>query len=447
MNSSLVSRSAYVPVVGVALLAVALLGWQHQRHQTEIQAIEAQLQPGRAQSANRVSPNENAAAGRAAASKGSHGATHPTSLRDILAQVEPAARLRALLAYADDVPTAEIAAAVQLLRASSPDWDPDTRAAIHLLLTRWAREAPEQALASLRTLDPTKNGGDATSILAGIAASDPERATKWLSDPDNRMTSFPFLGQFLAGSIGKEWARQNSAAALEWASKLPDNQRTGAYVGILGTLAGSDPATASAQVTRLEDGSARREAIRHIATVWGKQDPQAAADWAQSLTGEERTVALKETLSSWAGHQPAAAAKYLETLKAEEITADQLKAVTEPWVSQAPASAAAWLVARPDGDAKNEAMSSVMWRWTTAEPSAASAWLRAQPTGPARDSGVAGLALATFDSDPPSALTWAASITDENKRTGALKIGITEWLKRDPTAAKEWAASNNLPVP
>ncbi|MCU0779564.1 MAG: hypothetical protein MUF04_00520 [Akkermansiaceae bacterium] len=440
----LLLRSPIVAAGLTGLAAALLLGWQHQRHQREIAALTAPASPGSSRSGVHGGADRDAVTARASAKRAS---THPTAVLDALAIAEPAARIRALLAYAEDVPVTDIATAIRQLRACSPDWDPDARTAIHLLLTRWAREAPEQALASLRGGDPAKQAGDATSILAGIASGDPKRATEWLADPGNVMAVLPLIGHFLAGSIGKEWARQNPDAAVAWAAQLPDSQRTGAYVGILGTLAGSNPAAASAYVTRLEDGGARMEAIKHIATVWGKQSPQAAADWAMSLSDKERTAALKETLGSWAGHQPAAAARFLESVDAAIVTADHLKAVAEPWTSQAPATAAAWVAARAEGEARDSAMSSVMWRWTTAEPTAASTWLRAQPAGPVRDAGTTGLALAVFDTDPVSALDWAASISDPGKRDGAVKIGVTEWLKRDAAAARQWAAAHQIPMP
>jgi hypothetical protein len=445
-------RRPVLAAMSVAVVAAMLLVWQRQRQQDDIKALEAKIQQYQNPSRDPESTNRKIAASTAAhhsagGTSGIRSASSSAALGGILAQTDPAARIRALLAFADGVPTAEIAAAIKQLRESSPDWDPDTRAAIHLLLTRWAREAPDQALASLQTLDPTKQGSDATSILAGIAATDPQRAAKWLNDPANRMTAFPLIGHFLAGSIAKEWARQDPAAALQWASELPDNQRTGAYIGLMGTLASTDPDTAASLVTRLEDGGPRREAIKNIATLWAKNDPQAAMTWAASLTGDDRKSAMKEALGSWAGQEPLLAAKYLESLNAKEITADQLKAVAEPWLNHAPADAVNWVANRPGGDAKNDAMSGVMWRWTMTEPVAASTWLRAQAPSPARDSGIAGLALATFDSDPSSALSWAASISDEAKRTDAIQKGMTEWLKRNPAGAREWATANKIPIP
>jgi len=158
-------RPPAVPARLTGLAAILLLGWQHQRHQREIESLTERAGPDASRSGDHGAADRDAVAARVS---GRRAATHPTAVLDALAIAEPAARIRALLAFAEDVPVTDIAAAIRQLRACSPDWDPDARAAIHLLLTRWAREAPEQALASLREGDPAKNGGDATSIIAGI---------------------------------------------------------------------------------------------------------------------------------------------------------------------------------------------------------------------------------------------------------------------------------------
>ncbi len=434
----------------VAVAALGLFVWQRETHEIEVGQLQAAVKNyetlvermRRDQAATPDSATE-----ETAVAKPSAATTKQRNLREVLAQHDPASRVHALLEFVDGVPTSGLTDALKQLREGAPEWDPEAKMAIHLLLTRWAREAPEEALAGLRTLNPGKQGGDAISILSGIASLDPKKAADWLADPDNPLPSYPFMGLFLAGSVGKEWVRQDPNAAMAWARNLPDNQRTGAYIGLLATLAGSDPATAATLGTELEPGKARQDAIANIAKTWGRQSPEAAMAWVQTLQGKERSAALGEALSSWAENQPAKAATFLATLDPKEVTVEQMKAVVEPWTNKAPSEAASWLVNRPEGDAKNEAMNTVMWRWTTADPVAASTWLQTQPPGPARDSGVGGLALATFDSDPSSSLTWAASMSDEKKRKGAIALGMKEWLKRDPEAAKSWAAKNSVAAP
>ena len=372
----------------------------------------------------------------------------PATLREILAQSDSMGRIRALLEFADTVPTGDIAAVVEELRNSTPEWDPDAKMLMRVLLTRWARENPDAALASLKTMD-IKKGEEASTLLSGLAAADPQRAAAWLTDPENRLVDFPVMGQILAGSIGKEWVRQDPAAAMAWAANLPDTQRSGALVGVLGTLAGTDPGRAASLATQLDEdaGGARRRVIGDIAQAWAKSSPAEAMAWARSLPGDDGTTAMLKSLESWSRNEPAAAAQHLDQLAAEPYSGEALRLVTESWVRQAPNDAATWLANRPEGEAKNTAMGTVMWNWTKQNPEAASTWLHDQASGPARDAGVRGLALATFDNDPAAALTWAASISDQTSRAESMKVGMNEWLKRDNTAARTWAATHGIPVP
>ena len=370
-----------------------------------------------------------------------------TSLREILAQRDPVNRMRALLDFVAQIPSGDILSSIHDLRENSPDWDPEAKVVLHLLLTRWAQQDPEAALASLNSLDPKKQGGDAPSILSSLAARDPQRVAAWLADPKNTLVDFPIMGAILAGTLGKEWVRQDPAAALAWARSLPESQRGGAYVGVLGTLASTDPAAAARFASQLEADAARLHVLGDISKSWAKKSPSEALAWAISLDGTERQTAMRQALGSWSDTAPAEAARFLEDLPSAVLDGPLLKSVAEPWVAKAPAAAATWLAARPDSTAKNEAMSSVMWNWTKQNPNDASTWLTNQPAGPARDAGINGLALATFVSDPSSALAWAASISDEVNRTASVTLGITEWLKLDAPAARSWASSHGFALP
>jgi len=367
-----------------------------------------------------------------------------STLREILAKSDPVNRIRALMEYAEQIPTDAIASVLKDLREGTPEWDPEAKIVMHMLLTRWARESPDAAYASLNSLDLRQQGGEGVSIVASLAALDPKRAVAWLQDPENKLVDFPFVGQILAGTIGKEWVRQDSAAALAWARSLPENQQGGAYVGVLGTLAGTDPAAAAALAAQLDPGGARRNVIGDIAESWARKSPQAALDWARSLGDDDGRTATRQALGGWALTEPAAAAAYLDQLPAADVDGELLKTVAGPWTSQAPATAATWLSARPEGDGKNQAMGDVMWNWTKQNPVEASTWLHDQPSGPARDAGINGLALATFDNDPEGALTWAASISDEKTRADSLAIGLGAWSKKDAAAAAAWAARQGV---
>lgn len=361
-----------------------------------------------------------------------------TDLAHILARRDPMQRMGALLAYVGRLSDAELPEALTQLRQSTPDWDPDARVAAQLMLTRWGKADPEGALAYAAGLGRDKAGRDATIILSAVAADDPQRAVKWLEDPDNKLVKQPWLGQFLAGSVTKEWVRQDPEAALEWAMNTPESQRSGAYSGVLGTIAATDPKRAATLASTLPEGDARNEIIGQIARAWSETSPVEAIQWASSLDDKERKRATNEALGKWAQSDPEEAADYVDQLADGDRIEGMLDRVASNWARQEPESAAMWLMDMDESADKADAMGDVMWNWTVADPEAASTWLLEQPEGNSRDEGIGALAKATFDKDPESAVTWAAHMSDETKRQWAVGVGVNVWLDRDPAAAREW---------
>lgn len=371
----------------------------------------------------------------------------PTDLRDILAQTDPMSRIRSLLAYVDGLKPEDIPGALAEIRKGAPEWDPEGRMLTHMLLTRWAQDDPDAAFASLADLDFKKTGGDPNSILAGLAAQDPKRAADWLNNPDNSLVQYPMMGHILAGTIAKEWVRQDAEAALAWAETLPESQRAGAYSGVLGSLATTDPLRASTLAMKLESGEARQHIVGEVARAWARTAPTDALAWAQSLEGDDQQQATREALGTWAQADPAAAAKLVDGMTGQEPFDSYLTTVASTWAPQAPGEAAAWVTTQAEGQGKNQAMGHVMWNWTTRDPESAANWLAEQPVGAARDAGIGGLAKAAFDFDPGGALTWATDIDNEGFRGEAVEIGLREWMKRDPERARQWANQNDVPTP
>ena len=247
--------------------------------------------------------------------------TPAATLQEILAMRDPMLRIKALIDFVGRVPVWGFAEAVRELREGSPDWDPEAKMLRHMLLTRWAREDPDGAFASLNHLQP-EQAADASSLLASLTAADPARAAEWLRNPENPLVDFPALGHILAGTVGKEWVRQDLDAALAWAATLPETQRTGAYVGVLGTLAGTDPAAAARLAGQLEPGDARLNIVGDISRSWAKKSPEQAMMWAQSLDGTEHQIAFRDIFRTWATTQPTAAARFLDGIPTESITGE-----------------------------------------------------------------------------------------------------------------------------
>ena len=449
-------RNLSIATAGIAGLVVALQWSQNSKLKSEITQLETTIVEYREREATGsrrlsaiadqepgdptgdptdITPGENP---ELLSSLDLEGADIGANLTLILAERDPLQRMGALLAYVSQLDDSDVPVALEELRQNTPEWDPDARVAAQLMLTRWGKADPEGALAYASALGRDRAGRDATVILSAIAASDPQRAVAWLEDPDNKLVNQPWLGQFLAGSLTKEWVRQDPDAALEWAMNAPDNQRSGAYSGVLGSIAATDPKRASSLATELPEGDARREIIGQIARAWSETSPAEAIQWADTLEGDERRRASNEAIGKWAQSAPEEAASFVDSLAADQRSEGMLDRVANQWARQEPENAAHWLSAQEESADKADAMGDVMWNWTTADPVAASSWLLEQEPGNSRDEGIVALARVTFDEEPESAITWAAHMSDEKKRRDSVTFGVNVWLDRDPEAASQW---------
>ncbi len=370
----------------------------------------------------------------------------PGDLKDIFAQSDPMKRIRALIQYVDELRPHWIGEALEDLRQGSPEWDREAEFIAHMMLTRWGNDDPEAALSNLGEVDLGQGSIDARSILASLAASDLDRALAWLNDPDNTLAQLPKNGHYLAGTIAKEWVRQDPEAALAWAQSLPLDQRTGAFYGVLGSLATTDPERASTLAAELESTHDRTEIMGEIAHYWARQSAARALEWARSLEGGEGQNAMTGALRGWAQTEPQAAAEFIDQLPESERSGRHVAAVTNTWARQDPARAALWLDEQRESPGKVEAMGHLIWNWTTVDPEAASTWLANQPQTESRDRGIAGLATATFESDPARALSWASTISNAPMRQQIVQRHLANWEERDRPTARAWARENGFSI-
>lgn len=368
--------------------------------------------------------------------------TPTRDLKSILTSPNPTKRLRALFDYAGSVPTAEIGAALEELRASTSAGDPEALITAHILLTRWGTEDPDRALAHLGEVGVKRAYGDARAILAAYSSANPQNAVAWLEDPDNDLAAQPKLGHVLAGTIANEWARNDPGSAFAWAATLPDNQSAGAQIAVLRNLASTDPAHASELAISMPPGDGRTRAIAEVSGSWASRDADAALAWASSLEGEERHQATRQSLDTLTDTDPQQAAAHVESITDPDEQSRLLTTVAGSWAETQPAEAASWLADRPESGGKTDAMGWVAWHWTNADPQAASTWLIEQPESQSRDRAIGSLAKATFESDPASAVIWANTISDQNTRDQSVTRGLSAWAKQDPAAAAAWAAEN-----
>jgi RNA polymerase sigma factor (sigma-70 family) len=360
----------------------------------------------------------------------------------IFANPDPAERLRLLQAYSLDLPTDHIPEALELLRCKTPDWDSESKMLTHLLLTRWAKADTEAAFASLDDAQFSLERGHSLSILSALAALDPKRTADWLTSPSNTRAYYPLIGHILSGTIAKEWARQDSQAALNWARTLADQQQAGAYSGVLGTIAATDPQEAASLALTLEPGVARNHILDEIAESWARHSPEKALSWASSLKPGESKTTTSLALKSWSETNPEKAAQYLD----ENPNPAHLELIATQWAQRDPESATHWIHSKTKSPQRDTALAKTLWNWTTQTPKAATAWIEALPQGSSRDQAIAGLATAAVEFDPRSALEWSLKISASSFRDELSRHTFEIWNRRDPETARQWANEHQFPL-
>ncbi len=358
----------------------------------------------------------------------------------IFANPDPAERLHLLQHYSLHLPTDRIPEALTLLRQKTPDWDSESKMLTHLLLTRWAKADPEAAFASLDDANFSLERGHSISVLSALASLDPQRAAGWLTSPSNSQAFYPLVGHILSGTITKEWARQDPQIALDWAHTLADQQQAGAYSGVLGTIAATDPQKAANLALTLEPGEARDHILGEIAQSWARHSPEDALAWTCKLDPDQKKHATAVALKSWSETHPFEAAQYLD----QQDTSNHLELVASQWSRRDPAKAVDWVASKAPSPERNSALGKTLWNWTTQNPTAASAWVQSQPNGPAKDQAIAGLATAAVEFDPHTALEWAQKISNPSFRDELIRRTFTTWTYRDPETAHKWGKENNV---
>ncbi|MBW8865584.1 MAG: hypothetical protein JF609_11830, partial [Verrucomicrobia bacterium] len=155
----------------------------------------------------------------------------------------------------------------------------------------------------------------------------------------------------------RDWARQDSGAALEWASRQPDSdRRTEMLEAACFQIAQDDPARAVILADNLN--LTNHATLANVEGQWALTDLSAARDWAVGKpAGSARDELLARVAYVQASTDPENAARFV----VEKMT---------------------------PGDAQIEAVISVVYQWALRDPKGAMAWVQDFPEGGIRDRAV-----------------------------------------------------------
>lgn len=251
-----------------------------------------------------------------------------------------------------------------------------------MLMTRWAKEDPETALAWTQKHGDWRNRWGAQTALAVWSQNDPDKAVAWALAHPNK---------------DKEEGNHN-------------------MVGVINGLTKTNLDLAAQLAQNMDRSNARGEAMERVLEQFFKQrGPDAAKEMVMGLPdGPYKNGALGRL--------------------ADRLADSDAK------------SAAVWAAALPDGEAKPGVVAQVVDEWAGKNPNDAGNWLNALPQTAAMDESRERFAFRVQEKDPEAAIAWAGTITDENRRNKTSFRLVREWMSREPDSAKAWVRNSQLPA-
>lgn len=311
-----------------------------------------------------------------------------------------------------------------------------------LLFGRWAEVDPTAAMSFSSTMGFAGMFARPT-ILQSWASTDPANASKYYSANPREFAMMgmmgggrgPMGGQGGASIIATEWARQDPAAALAWASSLT-TEKSQAMSAVVGEVAKTDPAKAASMLSSL-NGTDLADAYRSVATQYGASDFNAAQAWIRTLPADQQAEALASAIGGLSNKDPEAAARQLSLMQDGDAKNDIIGEVVGDWARVNPTAAADLLKKQTDEGAQR-GMSQLMGAWVRLDPTAALAYANSYEAGSVRDSALQSYVWSNQTGNPSDLVQVAETISDEGDRNRSIGIATARWMREDEAAAKTY---------
>jgi hypothetical protein len=312
-----------------------------------------------------------------------------------------------------------------------------------LLFGRWAEVDPTAAMSFSSTMGFSGMFVRPT-ILQSWASVDPANAAKYYADNPREFAMMgmmgggrgPMGGQGGAAIIAGEWARQDPAAALAWASTLT-TEKSQALSSVVGEVAKTDPKKAAEMLAGMSGGDLG-EAYSRVAEQFGASNFNEAQAWIRTLPAEQQADALAAAIGGLSNKDPQAAAKQLALMQDGDAKRDVLGEVVGDWARVNPAAAADLIKSQSDPEAQRDGMRQLMPTWVGQNPAAALDYAYSYEAGPVRDSALQSYVWSNQSASPSELVKVAESITDDGDRSRTIGIAANRWMREEPEQAKTY---------
>ena len=316
-----------------------------------------------------------------------------------------------------------------------------------LLFGRWAEVDPTAAMAFSSTMGMA-GGFVRPTILQSWASVDPANAAKYYAANPREFAMMdmmgggrgPMGGQGASSIIATEWARQDPAAALAWASSLATGKNE-AMSAVVGEVAKTDPRKAADMLGKMAPEE-RASAYRSVASQYGALDFGEAQIWIRTLPTDEQANALASAIGGLSNNDPFTAAKEVAKMQAGDAKDGLIADVVKGLARKDPQAAADFLKEQTSESAQRDSMRQLMPALTAKNPIAALAFVNSYQPGPVRDSAAQAYVWSNSKGSPVEVIQVAESITDDGDRDRTVGIAAMRWMREDAPAAKAYVAAS-----
>lgn len=320
-----------------------------------------------------------------------------------------------------------------------------------LLFGQWAEKDPQAAMAYSNTMG-FAGAFVRPTILQSWASVDPSTAAKYYAENPREFAMMGMMGggrgpmgggQNGASIIASEWARQDPAAALNWASGLGAD-KVSAMNSVIGEVAKTDPAAAAGMIAKL-DPESRTAAYETVATQYGASNFADAQVWIRTLPADQQAAALSSAIEGLSSKDPVVAAQQLKLMPDGDAKNGAVDDVVRALARTSPQDAADLIKSFDDERAQRNGLGALMGTWVSQDAKAAETYALSLPQGRVQDSALQPLIWGNNSSSPTQLLSLASNITDEGDRTRTEAGVYMRWMREDPDAAKSAIQSSSLP--
>lgn len=342
----------------------------------------------------------------------------------------------------------------------------------------WTKRDPHAVIAALNT---TRNFGQRdhwrTDVAASIFDVDPELGLKQMSEwrinhhsPDLKNVEkwaaadprhaaevtlqYPdcFAAQGVMDTIGKQWAKNDPAAALNFAATSRGGLASTLANIVLMDWAGRD-LNASAEWLSHTDPATLTKLAPQFVQAWAKTDAEAALSWTESnLKGSALAQATGAAIKGVAEKDITKAAQMVLSLEPSLGRAEAAVAVAHQWMPRTwddnsqkttPPDLTKWM-RQLDRDSVQRVFKDISFHgWVEVDPQAVATFLQDRELQGVPWSTYYETAVTLAQREPSDAIAWADRLPPD-QRIGAGAVAFSQWQQAQPEPAMAWL--NSLPA-